>query len=86
MYRTATQNAVLAFQRHMSILANGVVGGQTWRALLWHYELPSFNATSLCDYSVGNGPANWATGESIGQLEAAARAFAATRPRPCLGR
>jgi peptidoglycan hydrolase-like protein with peptidoglycan-binding domain len=78
IYTTATQNAVLAFQRHMSILANGVVGGQTWRALLWHYELPSFNASSLCDYSVGNGPANWATGDSVGQLEAAARAFAAT--------
>ena len=24
--------------------------------LLWHYDCPSFNATSLCDYSVGNGP------------------------------
>jgi peptidoglycan hydrolase-like protein with peptidoglycan-binding domain len=78
VYASTTKTAVLAFQRHMSIGANGVVGGQTWRALLWHYELPSFNATTLCDYSVGNGPANWATGDSIGQLEAAARAFAAT--------
>jgi peptidoglycan hydrolase-like protein with peptidoglycan-binding domain len=76
-YGAPTRTAVLAFQRHMSITANGVVGGQTWRALLWHYELPSFNATSLCDYSVGNGAANWATGDSIGQLEGAARAFAA---------
>ena len=30
---------------------------------------------NLCDYGVGNGKANWATGAAIGQLEAAAIAF-----------
>jgi murein endopeptidase len=45
----------------------------TWTALLWHYELPRFTGTGLCDYSVGNGPANWATAAAIAQTEAAAR-------------
>ena len=40
----------------MGLNATGSVGLQTWRWLLWHYDRPSFNATSLCDYSVGNGP------------------------------
>ena len=57
--------------------ATGSVGLQTWRWLLWHYDRPSFNATSLCDYSVGNGLANWGTGAAIAQIEAAAKIVAA---------
>ena len=34
---------------------HGNVGAVTWRGLLWHYDYPSFNAPTLCDYSVGNG-------------------------------
>jgi murein endopeptidase len=49
----------------------------TWRRLIAHFELPTFNKTSLCDYSVGNGPANWGTSAAINQLEAAARIVAA---------
>ena len=71
-YGMSTKAAVIAFQKHMGLKADGIAGLQTWRWLLWHYERPAFNATSLCDYSVGNGLANWATGSSIGQLEAAA--------------
>jgi peptidoglycan hydrolase-like protein with peptidoglycan-binding domain len=78
VFGSTTKGAVIAFQKHMGLVANGVVGGQTWRWLTWHYETPSFNKTSLCDYSVGNGPANWGTGETIGQLEAAAATFAKT--------
>ena len=78
VFGTATRSAVLAFQRHMSLIASGVVGSGTWRWLIWHYELPVFNARTLCDYSVGNGPANWGTGAAIGQLKAAAAAFART--------
>jgi peptidoglycan hydrolase-like protein with peptidoglycan-binding domain len=76
IFGSTTRLAVIAFQKHLGLLANGVVGSQTWRWLIWHFELPAFNTTSLCDYSVGNGPANWATGDSIGQLEAAAASFA----------
>lgn len=72
IYGTATRAAVIAFQKHMGLTANGIVGLQTWRWLLWHYERPSFNQTTLCDYSVGNGPANWGVGSAIGQLEGAA--------------
>ena len=77
VYGASTKAAVVAFQKHMGLTANGIAGLQTWRWLLWHYELPAFNATTLCDYSVGNGAANWATGSSIGQLEATAAAVAA---------
>jgi peptidoglycan hydrolase-like protein with peptidoglycan-binding domain len=78
LFGTATRNAVLAFQRHMGMTPHGNVGLVTWRNLIWHYDYPSFSAArNLCDYSVGNGKANWATGAAIGQLEAAATAFAA---------
>ncbi len=78
VYGTATRDAVIAFQQHMGMTPHGTVGPVTWRDLLWHYDYPAFNATSLCDYSVGNGRANWGTGAAIGQLEAAAAAFAKT--------
>ena len=78
VFGTSTKAAVIAFQKHLGLNPTGTVGFQTWRWLLWHYERPSFNSTSLCDYSVGNGPANWGTGAAIAQVEAAAKAFAAT--------
>ena len=77
VYGASTKAAVIAFQKHMGLTATGSVTLQTWRYLLWHYETPAFNATTLCDYSVGNGAANWATGSSIGALEATAAAVAA---------
>ena len=79
VFGTATRNAVMAFQRHVRMTPHGNVGAVTWRKLIWHYDYPSFSASAnLCDYSVGNGKANWATGAAIGQLEAASKAFAAT--------
>lgn len=75
VFGRGTRNAVIAFQRHMGLPGNGRVGLATWRSLLWHYDYPVFNATSLCDYSDGNGRANWGTGAAVGQLEAAAAAF-----------
>ena len=77
IYGTSTKAAVIAFQKHFGLNATGAVGFQTWRWLLWHYDRPSFNATSLCDYSVGNGLANWGTGSAIGLIEAAGKAVAA---------
>jgi len=78
VYGTATRSAVISFQKHIGMTPHGVVGPVTWRNLIWHYDYPAFNTTSLCDYSVGNGRANWGTGAAIGNLQAAARAFAAT--------
>ena len=77
VFGTSTKAAVIAFQKHFGLNATGTVGLQTWRWLLWHYDRPSFNATSLCDYSVGNGLANWGTGAAIGHIEAAAKVVAA---------
>ena len=57
---------------------HGKVGAVTWRRILAHFDYPSFK-TALCDYSVGNGTANWGTGAAIGQIEAAATAFLATK-------
>jgi peptidoglycan hydrolase-like protein with peptidoglycan-binding domain len=78
LYDVPTRNAIIAFQKHMKLNPTGTVARQSWRALLWHFETPTFNTTTLCDYSVGNGLANWATGSAIGELEAAAAAFART--------
>jgi peptidoglycan hydrolase-like protein with peptidoglycan-binding domain len=76
VFGPTTRSAVLSFQRHMGLSPSGVVGALTWRYLLWHFERPVFGR-QLCDYQVGNGPADWGTGAAIGQLEAAATRFAA---------
>ncbi len=74
VFGDSTRQAVVSFQRHMGESATGHVAPVTWRRLLWHYELPQWGTTTgLCDYSVGNGTANWGTGSAIGQLEAAAK-------------
>jgi peptidoglycan hydrolase-like protein with peptidoglycan-binding domain len=79
IYGATTRSAVIAFQEHVGMTPHGNVGPVTWRKLIWHYDYPSFSAAAnLCDYSVGNGRANWGTGAAIGQLEAASKAFAAT--------
>ena len=77
VFGASTRTAVRAFQKHEGLPVTGIVNGTTWRWLVWHYERPSFNKTSLCDYSVGNGKANWATSAATTQLEAAARVVAA---------
>lgn len=69
----ATESAVTTFQRHLGLTQTGVVNTATWRGLVWHYELPRFSSAGLCDYSAGNGPANWGTAEAIGVLEAVGR-------------
>ena len=76
VWGTSTTAAVKAFQRHAKVTVTGTMNGRTWRRLIAHFELPSFNSTSLCDYSVGNGKANWGTSAAINQLEAAARIVA----------
>jgi len=76
-FGSATAAAVVAFQRHMGLPGTGLVNTATWRALAWHYELPRFGAAGLCDYSVGNGPANWGTAEAIDTLEAVGRSVVA---------
>jgi peptidoglycan hydrolase-like protein with peptidoglycan-binding domain len=78
VYGTATRNAVNAFQSHMGMTPLGRVGPTTWGTLLWHYDYPAFTSGILCDYSVGNGRANWGTGTAIGELEATAAAFVKT--------
>jgi peptidoglycan hydrolase-like protein with peptidoglycan-binding domain len=77
MFGVTTSAAVRSFQRHIGATATGNVNAGTWRRLVAHFERPVFDATTLCDYSVGNGPANWGTAAAIGQLTAAATAQAA---------
>ena len=43
-----------------------------------HFQLAAITTTGLCDYSVGNGLANWATASAIATIEAAARHEVAT--------
>ncbi|MGW3661314.1 penicillin-insensitive murein endopeptidase [Streptomyces sp. NPDC005151] len=73
---SGTASAVRAFQSHAGLTADGIVGPDTWRNLLWHYESVNFGAGTLCDQNPdGNTGANWGTGAAVGQLEAAAAAF-----------
>jgi hypothetical protein len=67
----ATLSAVRSFQRHARLSVSGAVDGATWRYLIGHFERPVFGRW-MCDYQVGNGPADWGTGAAIGQLRAAA--------------
>ena len=68
VYDTATRRAVATFQKHLGMNPTGNIGPVTWRNLVWHYDYPAFSsAKNLCDYSVGNGLANWATGAAIGR-------------------
>ena len=84
-YDIAVATAVSAFQAHARLVVTGVADAGTWRALLAHLELPAFGST-LCDYSVGNGTANWGTAAAIGQLEAAASSLRrAGISRPAVG-
>ena len=87
IYGTATRDAVASFQRHMTSSSSGTVDAVTWRRLLWHFERPVWGGTTgLCDYSVGNGLANWGTGAAIGQLGAASkRVYDAGHGRVALG-
>ena len=77
VYGAATTAAVKAFQAHIGLTQTGSVNAATWRALVWHFELPRFSPSGLCDYSSGNGPANWGTAEMISTLEAAGAAMVA---------
>lgn len=74
-FGAATVTAVKTFQRHMGMTAHGRVGPVTWKKLVWHFDLPGFRTTGLCDYSEGNTRANWGTAAAIASLEAAANAF-----------
>lgn len=74
-FGATTAYAVRSLQRHMGLTVNGVVGTSTWRALAWHFELPRFSSTQLCDYSVGNGAANWGTAMATATTELAGRAM-----------
>ncbi len=77
VFGPATTSAVKAFQAHMGLPQTGVADAATWRALVWHFELPRFAPSSLCDNSTGNGPANWGTAEMTSTLEAAGAAMVA---------
>jgi peptidoglycan hydrolase-like protein with peptidoglycan-binding domain len=66
-----TRRAVVAFDKHLGLANDQRVDYFTWRHLVAHFDLPRFSTAALCDYSTGNGLANWGTGATIGQLEAA---------------
>jgi peptidoglycan hydrolase-like protein with peptidoglycan-binding domain len=85
VYDDAVAAVVSSFQAHARVAVTGIADAATWLLLLAHLELPVFGST-LCDYSVGNGPANWGTAAAIGQLEAAASSLRRSGiSRPAVG-
>ena len=81
-----TRAAIVAFDRHVGLTNDQRADYFTWRYVVAHFDLPRFSSAALCDYSTGNGPANWGTGAAIGQLEAAGqRMVAAGYGRIALG-
>lgn len=75
LYGAATVAAVKAFQAHAGLAQTGSMDVTSWRNLAWHFELPRFSSSALCDFSVGNGPANWGTAEMTAVLEAVGAAM-----------
>ena len=73
---SATAAAVRGFEKHVGLPIDGIADTTMWRYLVAHFDRPSFSR-GLCDYSVGNGPANWGTGAAVGQTEAAGDAVVA---------
>lgn len=80
VFGPGTRNAVVAFQQHAGISADGIVGPTTWRNLVWHYERADTAPAALCTYSVST--EIWGTAAAVGQLEAAASQFYATGNGP----
>ena len=74
IYGASTTAAVTALQAHVGLPQTGSVNGATWRALIWHFELPRFSASALCDYDPPAN-ANWGTAELISTVEEAGRAM-----------
>ncbi len=76
-FGAGTEAAVMSFQSHAGLGADGIVGPTTWKNLIWHYEYANF-ASNLCDQDPdGNGSANWGVASTVAQLEQAASAFGA---------
>jgi peptidoglycan hydrolase-like protein with peptidoglycan-binding domain len=74
VYGSATTTAVRAFQAHMGLPQTGTTDAATWQSLIWHYELPQFSASALCDYDPPAN-ANWGAAELIATIEEAGRAM-----------
>ncbi len=71
----ATHAAVVDFQRHAGIEANGEVGPITWRNLIWHFQLvdrPDVAAVCTKASDVNGDSAHWGTAAAVGQLTVAA--------------
>ncbi|WP_436497038.1 peptidoglycan-binding protein [Actinokineospora sp. HUAS TT18] len=66
-FGSGTKAAVVSFQQHAGIEANGIVGPITWRYLISHYQRIDHPATCASAAS-----ARWGTGAAIGQLTTAA--------------
>jgi hypothetical protein len=82
-FDSATRSAVIAFQRHAGIAADGIVGATTWRNLVWHYMRPRFGF-SMCKYN--EPPEDWGTAATVGQLlNAAVAAKSATGKTVAVG-
>lgn len=76
-YNSTSQNAVLNFQFHMGLYQDAIVGGDTWRNLLWHYQrVETTTSPNQCTVPPGHSLDHiWAVGSVVGWFSEAARVF-----------
>jgi peptidoglycan hydrolase-like protein with peptidoglycan-binding domain len=70
-YGARTRKEAKRFQKHMSLAVDGVVGKNTWRNLLWHYQRNTPSAT-VCPYSDDG---RWGTASTIRNIRGAGNRF-----------
>lgn len=70
-----TRTAVITFQQHMGLTADGIVGNATWDALTGHFEEVPVSGTGF--YRCADAESTWGTSNVVANIENVAAQWAA---------
>jgi peptidoglycan hydrolase-like protein with peptidoglycan-binding domain len=70
-YGARTRKQAKRFQKHMNLAVDGVVGENTWRNLLWHFQRNTASST-VCPYSDDG---RWGTASTIRNIRGTGTRF-----------